>query len=179
MDSYLMNRSDSLLLVIDIQDRLMPAIAVGDDVVLNANRLIEAARLLSVPAVVTEQNPEKLGATVSQLDISGLPLVKKMTFDSCPAAGFNDALSGDKSLIVIGCEAHVCVLQTVMGLLARNRKVFVVEDAVGSRTADNKQAALSRMARQGAEIVTTEMVAFEWLASAEDPDFKKVISLIK
>jgi nicotinamidase-related amidase len=165
------------LLLIDFQERLMPAIAEGAAVVANAQRLAEAAALLSVPALRTEQYPKGLGGTVAALAGFGAA-VEKTHFGSCAAPGFVDALKGDH-LIVAGCETHVCVLQTVFGLLAAGRSVFVVADACGSRTAENKRVALERMARAGAEIVTTEMVVFEWLENASHPKFKDVSRLIK
>ena len=179
MRPELMEWESSLLLIIDIQQRLMPAIDQGSDVILNAGRLIEAARMLEVPAVVTEQNPDGLGPTVDDLSVDVFPLIKKMTFDSCPAAGFWEAVGSERSLIVVGCEAHVCVAQTVLGLLSNDRRVFVVSDAVGSRTQANKDAALKRLERAGAEIVTTEMVVFEWLKTADHPAFRSLAKLIK
>jgi nicotinamidase-related amidase len=107
------------------------------------------------------------------------PVVAKMTFDACRASGVVDALPAGHHIVVAGCEAHVCVLQTVLGLLDRSRRVYVVGDAVGSRRPENREAALRRMERAGAEIVTTEMAIFEWLGSAEHPAFKSVISLVK
>ena len=174
-----MKREESLLVVIDIQGRLMPAIDQSEQVILNASRLMDAARKLEVPIVVTEQNPAGLGPTVEALDVSDLKVIEKMTFDSCPAPGFSEAIGKECALVIVGCEAHVCVAQTVLGLLSQDRKVYVVEDGVGSRTQSNKQAALHRMASHGAELVTTEMVVFEWLATAEHPDFKAIARLIK
>ena len=159
----------------------MPAIAGGDEVVSNAGRLLAAAEELHVPVVSTEQNPKGLGPTVPELarpDAHHL-VVAKMTFDSCSAAGVMDALSAGRHVVLAGAEAHVCVLQTALGLLDRSRRVYVVGDAVGSRRPENKEAALRRLERAGAEIVTTEMVIFEWLGSAEDPAFKSVIALVK
>ncbi|MDA3857540.1 MAG: isochorismatase family protein, partial [Roseovarius sp.] len=87
--------------------------------------------------------------------------------------------AGDADLVVIGCEAHVCLLQTVLGLLSAGRKVYVVADAIGSRMVESRCTALGRMERHGAEIVTTEMVVFEWLSSAEHPEFREMLKLIK
>ncbi len=88
-------------------------------------------------------------------------------------------IPADAEVVVAGCEAHVCVLQTVLGLIAASRKVFVVCDAIGSRKPEDKAAAIARMERHGAEIVTTEMVAFEWVQTAENPRFRAVSALIK
>jgi len=176
-----LDRSRSVLCLIDVQEKLMKAIAGADSVVANAGRLLSAAEELGVPVVSTEQNPKGLGPTVADLTRpeGAHPVVAKMTFDSCLAPGVMDALPAGHHVVLAGCEAHVCVLQTALGLLDRSRRVYVVADAVGSRLPDNKEAALRRLERAGAEIVTTEMVVFEWLGSADDPNFKSVIALVK
>jgi isochorismate hydrolase len=102
-----------------------------------------------------------------------------MSFDACRSPGFFERLGPRPEIVVAGCEAHVCVLQTVLGLLDARRRVFVVSDAVGSRRPESKEAALRRLAAAGAEIVTTEMVLFEWLGSADHPRFREVIALVK
>ncbi|MBV9249695.1 MAG: isochorismatase family protein [Acetobacteraceae bacterium] len=169
----------STLLVIDFQTRLMPAIDQGADVVANAKRLIDAAAIIGVPALFTEQNANGLGPTVPEL-APDLPIVAhKMTFDACCTAGFLERLAANHALVVAGCEAHVCVLQTVLGLIGHGRKALVVRDALGSRSAENKETAIRRMERCGAQVVTTEMVVFEWLETAEHPRFREAISLIK
>ena len=159
----------------------MPAISGAEEVVANAGRLLAAAERLEVPVLMTEQNPKGLGPTVPELarPDGSLPVVAKMEFDACRAGGVLDALPAGHHIVVAGCEAHVCVLQTVLGLLDRSRRVYVAADAVGSRRPENKEAALRRLERAGAEIVTTEMVIFEWLGTADDPAFKAVIALVK
>lgn len=173
-----LDRESSALLVIDFQGRLMPHIADGPAAVANARRLLDAAALLKVPVLFTEQNPAGLGPTVPELGPAG-PTAHKMTFDAVREPGFLDALPAEKTLVVAGCEAHVCVLQTVLGLLAQGRRVFVVRDALGARRAESKETALRRMERHGAETVTTEMVVFEWLATCEHPRFREAVALIK
>jgi nicotinamidase-related amidase len=174
------DRDASLLLVIDFQARLMPAIADGDALVANARRMIEAAGLLGVPVLFTEENPAGLGPTVPELApyVEGR-LVRKMSFDACREAGFVARLAGRPRIVVAGCETHACVLQTVLGLIDAGRRVYLVRDAVGSRRTANKETAIGRMAHHGAEIVTTEMVVFEWLGSAGHPQFREAIALIK
>jgi nicotinamidase-related amidase len=174
-----LDRNTSTLLVIDFQTRLMPAIAEGEAVVANARRLLDGAELLGVPALFTEQNADGLGATIPELGSAGAGLFHKMTFDACRMAGFLDALPADRDLVVAGCETHVCVLQTVLGLIAAGRRVHLVRDAVGSRRAESKETAIRRLERNGAEIVTTEMVLFEWLGTAEDTRLRGVIDLIR
>jgi nicotinamidase-related amidase len=169
----------STLLVVDFQERLMPAIAEGDTAIVNTQRLLDAAGTMGIPALFTEQNPKGLGTTVRKLPRNGAAVVTKMTFDAVRAPGFLAALAPAHALIVTGCEAHVCVCQTVLGLIAIRRQVYVVRDAIGSRRPESKETAILRMARHGAEIVTTEMVLFEWLETAEHPGFRQVAGLIK
>ena len=173
----------SALLLIDFQMRLMPAIAEAESVIANAQRLLTAAQLLEVPVLLTEQNPTSLGRTVpallSQSESAGSAILAKQSFDACRAPGFFEAVPERSEFVLAGCEAHVCVLQTALGLMAAGRRVHVAQDAVGSRRPESKAAALERMARRGAEIVTTEMVLFEWLESAEHPRFREVVALIK
>ena len=174
----LLTAKQAMLVVIDFQEKLMPAIHDGAAVLLNAGRLAEAARLLDVPAVLTEQYPHGLGATVPAL-AQVAPAITKMSFDACAEPAFLEAVAGDRDLVVCGCEAHVCVGQTVLTLLEHRRRVAVVADAIGSRVPISRETALQRMASHGAEIVTTEMVLFEWLRSAEHPQFRTVSKLIR
>jgi nicotinamidase-related amidase len=174
-----LDRAAATLLLIDFQARLMPAIDGGAAVIANARRLRDAAGMLDVPLLYTEQNPKGLGSTVPEVASNSAPVVRKMSFDASLAPDFPEAPEGRPQLVVLGCEAHICVLQTVLGLLDAGRDVAVVRDAVGSRRAENRDAALARMERHGAEIVTTEMVVFEWLQTAEHPRFRDAAALIK
>ncbi|TNC72008.1 isochorismatase family protein [Rubellimicrobium roseum] len=175
----LLQADRSLLLVIDVQARLMPAIHEGSVVVAETGRLLAAARLSNVPVLATEQNPRALGASVPELDLEPEEVVTKMTFDALHAPGIPDRLPPDRTCVVVGCEAHVCVLQTVLGLRALGRPVAVVADAVGSRRPASRDAALARMERHGAEIVTAEMAIFEWLGSCEHPRFREALALVR
>ena len=173
----LINPVLSRLLLVDHQLRLMPAIHDGAAVIACARTLAKAADMLGVPILRTEQYPKGLGATVPELAGFGAT-IEKMTFGSCATPGFPEHVA-ESHVVVSGCEAHVCVLQTVFGLLDLGKTVFVVADAVGSRAPASKTAALERMARAGAEIVTTEMVVFEWLGTAAHPQFRELSQLIK
>jgi isochorismate hydrolase len=102
-----------------------------------------------------------------------------MHFDAVREPEFLATFPADRQIVVAGCEAHVCVQQTVLGLLDARRKVYIVRDALGSRHPENKETAIRRMERHGAEVVTTEMVVFEWLESAEHPRFRDAVALIK
>ena len=169
----------SLLLIVDFQSRLMPAIHEGPSAVKSANRLIEAAKLISVPRLFTEQNARGLGPTVEEIPVETDRLVHKQFFDACREDGFLARIPPDAEIVVAGCEAHVCVQQTVLGLLLASRKTFVVRDALGSRHPEDKETAIRRMERHGAEIVTTEMVVFEWLQTAQHTEFRRAVALIK
>jgi len=176
-----LDRSRSVLCLIDFQEKLMRAIDGADEVVANAARLLGTAEILGLPVLTTEQNPKGLGPTVPELarPDGAHPVVAKMCFDASRAGGVLDALPAGHHVVVAGCEAHVCVLQTALGLLDRSRRVYVVADAIGSRRPENKAAAIQRLDRAGAEIITTEMAIFEWLRTADDPSFKAVMALVK
>lgn len=175
-----MSSDGSTLLMIDFQAKLMRAIDDAATAIGNAGRLLGAAQMLGVPVLFTEQNVNGLGATVPELSSrANGPVAHKMTFDACRAAGFADMLADRPEVIVTGCEAHVCVLQTALGLLDAGRRVYVVRDAIGARRTESKEAAIRRMERHGADIVTTEMVVFEWLETAEHPRFRAAAALIR
>lgn len=173
------NKDNSILLLIDFQEKLLPSISGGREAVANARCLLEAARILSVETLLTEQYPAGLGHTVSELDCTGIPVIEKTTFDATRARDWDAAVPEEKDIIVAGCEAHVCVLQTALDLRHQGRKVWLVTDAIGSRTEQNKKAAITRMRDHGVECVTTEMVLFEWLESKEHPNFKDILPFIK
>jgi nicotinamidase-related amidase len=176
----LLTAESAVVLLLDLQERLVPAIHDGDVVVARAVRLAEAARLLDVPIRATEQYPEGLGRTVPPL--AGYPesTLAKTTFAATADPGFSELLpAGVSEIVVAGCEAHICVLQTVLGLLPRGRRVLMVADAVGSRDPADRAAAIDRARKHGAEIVTSEMVLFEWLRDAQHPKFREVQKLLK
>jgi nicotinamidase-related amidase len=168
------------LLLLDLQERLMPAIYDGEVVVARAVRLAEAARLLDVPIAATEQYPAGLGPTVPPLAAYPQAVLAKTSFSAAEAPGFSTLLpAGTSEVVVAGCEAHVCVLQTVLGLVARRHRVLLVADAVGSRDPADRAAAINRARVHGVEIVTSEMVLFEWLRDSEHPKFGEVQKLLK
>jgi nicotinamidase-related amidase len=176
----LLTAEGGVLLLIDLQERLMPAIDDHETVLARALRLAEAARLLDVPIRATEQNPDGLGATVAPLKAHPQAILSKTTFSAAEDPGFSALLPpGAEQIVVAGVEAHVCVLQTVLGLLGSGRPVFIVADAVGSRDPADKAVALDRASRHGAGIVTSEMVLFEWLRDAGHPKFREVQKLLK
>jgi nicotinamidase-related amidase len=175
----MMRAETSTLVLIDFQAKLRPAIDQATATIASARRLVDAARLVGAPILFTEQNPKGLGPTVADLAPDPSAIVPKMTFGAAGAPGFFERLAPGRDAVVGGWEAHVCVMQTVLALIEAGRRVFVVSDAVGSRRPESKEIALQRMARSGADIVTMEMVVFEWLQSAEHPRFKEAMALIK
>ncbi len=179
----LIKAETSCLLVIDIQSRLLPAMAAGNKVVANSGVLLTAARRLGVPVLASEQYPQGIGRTVPEVAELLPPgsVAEKLHFSCLGDAAFGARLLeiGRPQAVLAGIEAHVCVLQTAEDLVASGLDVFVVADATSSRSPSNHQAALERMRAAGARIVTTEMVVFEWLAKAGTPEFKELSALIK
>lgn len=167
----------SALLIVDVQARLLPAIHDGERVLQNCAWLLRLARELGVPLAVSEQYPQGLGPTVDTLRDLVAPehIVEKVHF-SCVAEGRLAQLPGftRKQIVVAGTEAHVCVLHTCLDLLAEEKHVFVVADAIGSRNPRDVELALARLRQNGAQIVSREMVAFEWLRRAGTDLFRRI-----
>lgn len=176
----MIDRLASTLVFVDFQERLLPAIEDGAAIVATAGRLATAARILGVPVVAFEQSPKSLGPTVPALAAHADCVLHKSTFNGCAAEAARSSPHLQRAMMIVaGFETHVCVLQTTLGLLEMGKRVYVVRDAVGSRRAEDKRAALERMSRHGAEIVTFEMVVFEWLRNADHPRFREVLQLVK
>lgn len=162
----------------------MPAIDDSKAQIEAADRLAQGAKLLGVPVHATEHLPEKLGKTIeplnSRLSTTSHAVLTKRYFDGC-----QEALSGTlfptqrRQVLVMGSEAHVCVMQTALSMISRALDVWVVVDACGSRHATDKQVAMSRLQRAGAHLVTAEMALFEWLGGTDHPQFREVLAIIK
>lgn len=178
-----LNIEDSLLIIVDIQERLVSALD-KDVVVKRAAALTEAAKILSVPTLVTEQYPQGLGKTVLQVKqnfAENTKVHEKTMFSILKEPEISDAVkSYDKKQIVIcGIETHVCVHQTVADLIEEGYEVYVVKDACASRNKYEFKQGIDRMQENGAKITCLEIVLFEWLKSAKHPNFKEVQALIK
>lgn len=175
----LMKSEQSTLLLIDVQEKLMPAITHGQEVVNQCITLATIAGLLDIPTLATEQLPEKLGPYVESVKNLCHQTLTKYHFDACPD-GLVDCLpEGRQHIIVGGCETHVCMMQTALSLIDAGYKVWVVADATGSRNEFDRDVALDRLSDSGARIVTVEMVAFEWMRHCKHPAFRDVQRLIK
>ena len=200
----LLDAAQSQLVLVDYQTRMLPAIFESTLVLANAVRLGQLAQLMAVPVWGVEQNPSKLGENVAEVKTLCAQTLSKMHYSaveeglgewlrppakavqggnarSLPKHLQKPAVSAPErnTVLIAGCEAHVCLLQTALDLLEDEFEVWVVTDACGSRTERNRDAAFDRLAGAGAELVTTEMVAFEWLRTAEHPAFRAVQALIK
>ncbi len=179
----LIRAADSVLIVIDMQERLVPVMQAPAQAIKNACTLISAANQLDVPVLLTEQYPQGLGAIVADIaNVAGdAPVLSKMHFSCIEDEQFANSFHGlgRRQAIIAGMEAHVCVLQTAASLMEEGFEVFVVTDATASRTLESENACLQRLSASGAGIVTTEMVVFEWLGKAGTPAFKRLLPLIK
>lgn len=173
----------SVLLVVDVHVRLAPAVSNPKQVIGRCRALIQAARRLAVPILVSEHCPAQLGPTVPELRelVTGEEIVAKTHFSCADEAAIAAHLLalGRRQIVVAGMEAHVCVLQSALGLAELGYQVAVVGDAVGSRTAESRATALARLGRNGVDEVTTEMVIFEWLHRADRPEFRELLALVK
>ncbi len=174
----MLDAQQSVLLIIDLQERLLPAIDQGNTVIDHAAWLIGVARHLHVPVILTEQYPQGLGpsAPVIAKLIAKDERLEKTHFSAVAEGNLLSHAAGNrKQWVVCGTESHVCVQQTVLDLIAAGRQVSVVEEAVGSRQPRDKALALTRMRQHGADVVSREMVAFEWLHQANTPQFRAVL----
>lgn len=198
----LLSSSESQLVLIDYQTRLLPSIFEGNLVMAQALKLAQIAKLLRVPTIGTEQNPDGLGHNDPALKAFCAQTLVKTHFDAC-AEGLGDLLrdigtpkpspnaksmpkhmqkepeNQRPTIVLAGMETHVCFLQTALSLIEEEFDVWVVTDACGSRRERDRDAAFDRLAGNGAELVTVEMVAFEWLESSDHPQFKAVLDLIR
>lgn len=179
----LVSRKDSLLLVVDIQEKLAPAIFEADEITRNSVKLLDGARHLGIPAFVSEHYVKGLGHSVAAIRAaaSAARIFEKIHFSCASEPGILDMLraTGRQQVILTGSETHVCVLQTALGLLAAGFQVFMVADAASSRTPTNRQLALERLRNAGGHVVSTEMVLFEWLEQGGTDDFRALLPLIK
>ena len=176
-----MSADRSALLVVDMQEKLLPSIPSRNRLIWNIRRLIDGAKLLGIPAVGTEQYPSGLGPTTPDLAERLGPLPDKLMF-SCRECHnlFADLQSQDRDqLLVVGIETHVCVAQTVLDLLSECLQVSVAVDAVGSRHAIDHDTALRRMETHGATLTTTEAALFEWCEAAGTDTFKQISRLVR
>ena len=174
---------NSLLLIIDVQEKLVNALD-KDIIVKRVTNLAKSARLLDIPVVVTEQYPKGLGKTVETLSAAfaeDVPVFEKVTFNALEADGVLEKIKsyGRKQIVICGIETHICVHQTAAALLREGFEVYVVEDACASRNKYEFKQGIELMESNGAKVTCVEIVLFEWLKTAKNPHFKEIQALIK
>lgn len=173
----LLDRKRSAVLMIDLQTRLLPAISNTDELLNNNVWLAELANDMAIPTIISEHCVDKIGSTREEI-ITATPqakIVQKQSFSVFSAGVLTaDNLQNASQIVISGIEAHICVLQTALDLRSQGYEVFVVADAVGSRRQRDLELGLSRMQSNGCNIVSREMIAFEWLGSANNPQFREI-----
>ena len=180
-NSKLISKDTAVLIIIDMQERLVPVISGKEKVIHNIIRLARFAEIIEIPVICTEQ--QKLGLTLTEIR-SALPVfapIPKFEFNCFGASDFKQKIRalGRTTLIMTGIEAHICVAQTALYAVSNRYDVHVVGDAISSRTEDNRQVAVSRMSQSGITITSTEMLVYELLEKAGTDTFKEVLKLVK
>jgi nicotinamidase-related amidase len=183
VDKFMLDRNNAALLIIDIQERLAVAMEKKEMVVRNTLHLVELAKMLNIPVVVTEQYPKGLGRTLPEIT-AALPAylpIEKVSFSCCGEASFNEQIKrlGKKKFIVAGMETHICVLQTSVALVKEGYDVHLVADAVCSRTKANWRSGIEYVREAGGVLTNTETVLFQLLGVAGTPEFKAISNRIK
>lgn len=179
----LVDASRSLLMLIDLQTKLVPAVDEADACIRHCRMLLHAARRLGIPVLATEHCSKRVGPTVPSLrnELDPAEIIEKRHFNGALETTLDHALAahGRKTIVVAGTEAHVCVLQTVFGLKMRDHEPVVVADAIASRQPSARDLAIARMRHHGIDIVSAEMVVFEWLKVADTQAFRDMLPMIK
>jgi len=176
-----MSAADTGLLVIDVQEKLVPLIPTAASMIRNMAFLIDAAGILEMPVQATEQYPRGLGPTVPELARRLPHRPDKTAFSSCAVSSVIEAFhrAARPKIVIAGIEAHVCVLHTALDLLALDFRVYIPVDAVASRSALDQDIALRRVEKAGAILTTTEACVFEWIGGAGHPRFKDISKLVQ
>ncbi|WP_299013092.1 hydrolase [uncultured Photobacterium sp.] len=179
----MLDAANTALVIIDVQGKLAQIMDQKDTLFRNLETIVKGAKVLELPIVWVEQIPDKLGSTIPQISdqLQDHQPIAKNSFSCYKSSEFVTALeaTGCKNVIVVGIEAHICVYQTVRQMLDAGYHVEVISDAVSSRNALNKEVALNKMQKAGAELSCTEMVLFELQAVAEGDRFKQILSIVK
>lgn len=176
----LLTTHQSLVLAIDLQQKLLPAIDENEALVQRVQRFLTGAKACSVPVIATEHWPEKMGTTDPRLQELMTSIIPKQHFDASREPAVMSSFPAQRSkVLLIGAEAHICVLQTGLGLAQAGYSPVLVVDAIGSRLESSRQAALDRWRHYGLEAVTIEMALFEWLETPANPSFKQILPLLK
>lgn len=177
------NADNCLIIVIDVQEKLVNMLNNGEKLVCEAEKIVKAADILNIPIIITEQYPKGLGSTRVEIKscANSAKYFEKSSFSVMNETGISEAVaeSNKKQIVLFGIETHICVLQSAMDLLKSDYEVFVVKNASASRNDDDNETALRRLIHSGVQVITTEMAVFELLKSSKNPKFKEIQSLIK
>ena len=178
-----LNVESTALILIDFQERLFPAMYEKEKLLRNVVRLIQGAKVLEIPIILTEQYPRGLGPTIPEIKtlVPDIKPIEKVCFNCGDEGAFDKALETlkRKQVLIAGIEAHICVYQTALALARAGYEVQVVGDGVSSREPENKLAALSRMSAAGIGVTTMEMALFELLKAAQGDKFKQISAIVK
>ena len=178
----MLNRENTGLIVVDIQGKLARLVYESDVLISNCQKLIKGAQALELPIITLEQNPDKLGSTVEELNtVLNHDPITKFSFNGCESSEFLSSIKSQKvdTWLICGIEAHICVYQTAKGLLELGYKVELVSDCVSSRTYLNKQLGVNRLQSIGVEITGVEMCLYELVKDCRAPVFKKILGLVR
>jgi nicotinamidase-related amidase len=179
----MLNRTNALLIIIDIQGNLAQAMCAKENLFANNVKLIQGFKAFSIPIIFTEQIPQKLGKTLPVIaqELNGIVPIAKEAFSCWDDRNFKDQLEGlsRRHVVITGIECHVCVYQTALDLMSNGYTVHLVTDAVSSRTPENRKVGIDAIKSAGAHLTSTEMVLFELLRTAADPKFKDIFKIVK
>jgi nicotinamidase-related amidase len=179
----LLNNENTGLLIIDVQEKLVPAISQKEKIIDNLKKLIHLSGLFNLPIILTEQNPEKIGPTLTEIK-EALPAnepISKLHFNCCDVNVFNECIKSKRleNIIIVGVETHICIFQTAIALLEKGYHVQVPQDAVGSRTDENWRVGVDLMRDAGAIITSTETIIYQILKQAGTDEFREMLKVIK
>ncbi len=176
----MLDTNNSILVIIDIQEKLVKAASNGEKTIINTSKISQAAQILSIPVIITEQYPKGLGATVESITGSDAFIMEKSSFSAFKEPEFEQKINSlnRKQVILCGIEAHICVLQTAIDLYKNGYEVYVLKDCVSSRSEEEQNSGLELLKQYGIKVITVEIALFQWLKSSKHPQFKDIQKLI-
>jgi nicotinamidase-related amidase len=176
----MLDTNNSILVIIDIQEKLVKAASNGEKTIINTSKISQAAQILSIPVIITEQYPKGLGATVESITGSDAFIMEKSSFSAFKEPEFEQKIKSlnRKQVILCGIETHICVLQTAIDLYKNGYEVYVLKDCVSSRSEEEQNSGLELLKQYGIKVITVEIALFQWLKSSKHPQFKDIQKLI-
>lgn len=176
----MLDTNNSILVIIDIQEKLVKAASNGEKTIINTSKISQAAQILSIPVIITEQYPKGLGATVESITGNDAFIMEKSSFSAFKEPEFEQKINSlnRKQVILCGIETHICVLQTAIDLYKNGYEVYVLKDCVSSRSEEEQNSGLELLKQYGIKVITVEIALFQWLKSSKHPQFKDIQKLI-